>query len=325
MRFSFACRSARRIGLAAFVLATVASPSVAHAFCRTTTMALPPNYSPSRGCFTEGLFLYWGNACVGYSLNQDASRHVPYADAKQIIDAAFSTWMNVSCPKTGQPPGITAEDLGPVQCSEVRYNGDTPNQNLIVFRDDSWPYQDPNSTLGLTTVTFNAENGEIYDADMEINASGRNLSITDQVPANGFDLRSVVTHEAGHFFGLAHAIDTKSTMYASYKPGTIALRTLTADDIAGICTIYPDASSRSVSPTKTQALNVIPSVACDPSPRHGLTSQCEVPNTPKQGCATSPQRGESPLSSGVVVAVAAGLLMLRGRTRSKQRITHERR
>src|SRR5262249_46305618 len=152
----------------------------------------------------------------------------------------------------------------------------TPNQNLIVFRDDGWPYNDPYSTLGLTTVTFNAETGEIYDADMEINASGRNLSITDTVPSNGFDLLSVVTHEAGHFFGLAHATDPVATMYASYKPGSASLRDLAPDDIEGICAIYPTTKTRvvaaSVAPTGR-----VDSTACDPTPRHGLTDQCEVP------------------------------------------------
>src|SRR5262249_30430430 len=158
--------------------------------------------------------LYWRGQCVGYSINQAASVSVSLDDAKLIIDAAFARWMAVSCPKTGQPPGIKASDLGTVACSEVRYNQETPNQNLIVFRDTSWPYNDPNNTLGLTTVTFDANTGEIFDADMEINASAHNLSITDQVPVNGFDLASVITHEAGHFFGLAHATAPTSTMFA---------------------------------------------------------------------------------------------------------------
>src|SRR6185436_4346321 len=107
-------------------------------------------------------------------------------------------------------------NLGPATCTEVLYNQNGPNQNVIVFRDDKWPYSDPNNTLGLTTVTFNADTGEIYDADMELNATAKNLSTSVAVPANGFDLLSVVTHEAGHFLGLAHATSATSTMYASY-------------------------------------------------------------------------------------------------------------
>jgi len=55
---------------------------------------------------------------------------------------------------------------------------------------------------------------------------------------NTFDLQAILTHEAGHFFGLAHATDTHSIMYAYYKPGAIQL---TADDVAGVCATYPSA------------------------------------------------------------------------------------
>lgn len=276
--------------------------SDAHAFCRTTTQPLPASYSPTK-CFTDGLFLYWRGACVSYSINQAASRNVPFDDAKRIIDESFARWMNVQCADTGEAPGIAVSNAGKAECDQVIYNPESANQNLIVFRDDGWPYSDPNSTLGLTTVTFNAETGEIFDADMEINASGRNLSITDQVPANGFDLASVITHEAGHFFGLAHATDSKSTMFASYKPGTIALRTLTADDSEGICAIYPTTATRIVS-TAASPTGKLDATACDPNPRHGLTAKCTEPASSSGGkCEVAPTRASS--SSGTSSWLAA--------------------
>jgi hypothetical protein len=312
----------RAVFAALFGLALSASTSVAHAYCRTTTIALPANYNPAnRGCFTQGLFLYWRNACVGFSINQAASRTVPYADAQRIIDTAFATWMGVTCTASGKAPGITVSDFGAAACDEVRYNPDGANQNLIVFRDDSWPYHDPNNTLGLTTVTFNADTGEIFDADMEINSSAHNLSITEQVPANGFDLASVITHEAGHFLGLAHATSSSATMFAAYKPGTTALRTLSADDIAGLCSIYPDADTRIVSQTPTQP-EQLAALACDPTPRHGLTSACDVPTQTETtskcsaGGALVPSSGRNDASAGFAV-VAVGLLLVRRRRQAR--------
>lgn len=288
----------------------VAAPSTANAYCRTTTLPLPANYSPTRGCFTDGLLLFWRNACVSYSINKSASRSISFEDAQRVIDESFATWMAATCGDTGAAPGIAVSNAGGATCDEVRYNPDTPNQNLIVFRDDGWPYSDPNSTLGLTTVTFNAETGEIFDADMEINSSDRNLSISDKVPANGYDLASVVTHEAGHFLGLAHATDPRSTMYASYKPGTTALRTLTADDVAGLCAIYPDATTRVVSPVPTQTqTETIPAGACDPTPRYGLTSTCYVPKT-KSGCSVAPAPTTAP--TWLTLASVFGLAALGG-------------
>lgn len=299
-----------RFMLAAAALCIVAVPTAAHAYCRTTTQQLPPDYRPTRGCFTKGLFLFWRNACVSYSVNEAGSRSIPYEEAKRVIDDSFATWMGATC-ADGDSPGIAVSNIGPSKCGEVRYNGDSANQNVIVFRDDGWPYSDPNSTLGLTTVTFNADTGEIYDADMEINSSARNLTTSDQVPANGFDLASVVTHEVGHFFGLAHATDARATMFASYKPGTTALRTLSPDDIAGICAIYPTSSLRVVS-AEVSANQTIVADACDPSPRRGFISECAAPKT-EEKCAATPRPTASWAASGSVALAIAGILVARRR------------
>ena len=317
--------------LRAFALVTVAFalavPREASAFCRTTTARVPANYDAQRnGCITEGLLLYWKGACVTYAINENAAAGIPFADATRIIDQAFSTWTTATCASTGQKVGISVADLGAVQCAEVRYNPNSPdatvtgNQNLIVFREDAWPYNDAANTLGLTTVTFNSESGEIYDADMEINATGKNLSITDAVPANGFDLLSVVTHEAGHFLGLAHATSNTSTMFASYKPGTTTLRSLTSDDIDGLCTIYPNDTTRAID-TKVEKSGVVAADTCSTEPRHGFTKKCEEPIPPDSGCATAPASSSTlPFAPTVPsVGLVAGLaLVIAGRRRANR-------
>jgi hypothetical protein len=62
------------------------------------------------------------------------------------------------------------------------------------------------------------------------------ITATEPPPGKSIDLRAVLTHEAGHFYGLAHATDTHAIMYAFYQPGAI---TLTSDDIAGVCAASP--------------------------------------------------------------------------------------
>lgn len=307
---------ARRYALGLIFVVASSAPSTVHAFCRTTTAAVPPSYnSATKGCFTDGLLLYWKNACVGYSIQSAGSTKIPAETSNTIIDQAFATWTAQTCADTGEKVGIDVKNVGTVECAEVRYNTEGPNQNLVTFRDTTWPYNDPNNTLGLTTVTFNADTGEIYDADMEINATGSNLSTGDPVPRTGYDLLSVMTHEAGHFYGLGHAQTSVSTMYASYRQGSSALRSLSADDVAGLCAIYPTATQRVVSP-EVSADGLLAAGPCDPAPRHGFGSTCASnapPNDSSGGCASAPGRATSSFSAMTALLGLAWVIVRRRR------------
>jgi len=245
--------------------------SGAVAFCRAVSSSAPAGYDPAvQGCFapTSGpgsYDLYWKNLCVGYSVQRDASplRHITLDQARQVAAAAFEQWSSAAC--DGGAPSVQVRDLGPVDCSEVQYNSAQPNQHVIVFRDDGWPYSDSSNTLGLTTITFDATDGEIFDADTELNSHDYNLVLGSAAPIDSYDLASVITHEAGHFLGLAHSGDRAAVMYAHYHPGSSAL---TSDDTAGICSAYPGGGVRE---TSSGALS---GGTCDPTPRHGFSTAC---------------------------------------------------
>jgi MYXO-CTERM domain-containing protein len=76
----------------------------------------------------------------------------------------------------------------------------------------------------------------VFGAYMEINTADHQY--VEHSPAKpGFaGLDYVVTHEAGHFLGLAHSDDADALMYAHYKNEEA---TLHADDIAAICALEP--------------------------------------------------------------------------------------
>jgi hypothetical protein len=262
----------------------------ASAFCRTSTCPLPADFSPSSaGCEPSGFAQYcasltppvvphpvwWRNACQSYDIQQNASKQVPYDTAAADFATAFSKWTGATCPGGGHP-SIAVMDLGKVECDEVHYNDNTTgmgNQHAIIFRDSGWPYpNDLNNTLGLTTITFDPDTGEIYDADMEINSSVP-LAVTDPVPAAGNDFMSIITHESGHFFGMAHSNDGAATMFAHYTPGSTYMRNLTADDATGICTVYTPSGARAVDSSVASG-GTVPEDACDPTPRHGFQSAC---------------------------------------------------
>lgn len=299
-------------------LATVvASPGEASAFCRTTTVPVVADFQPSpTKCWDQGNPLFWRNSCVGYSVQRGASRQVAFEDAANGISRAFTKWTGASCPTEGtgrSRVSIDVRDLGPVDCGEVNYNQSGANQNVIVFRDEKWPHSDSNNTLALTTVTFNPETGEIYDADMEVNTHDQRVTLVDPVPPDGYDFASIATHEAGHFLGIAHSGDNRATMFANYTPGATAMRNLTSDDVAGICAVYRPDGARAVLNGK-----VTPGPQCDPTPRRGYTSACEEPTT-KTCTGSSQVAAGSPVTPGWVgVALGlAGVLAARRTRRSR--------
>jgi hypothetical protein len=211
---------------------------------------------------------------------------------------------------------IDVRDLGPVDCDLVQYNSDQPNQHVILFHDDVWPHNDANNTLGLTTVTYDPDTGEIYDADMEINATVP-LSVGDPVAAGGYDLDSIITHECGHFLGMAHSGDDRATMYASYTPGSTYKRILTADDVAGLCSIYLPDGERVVDPSATpDGSGQVPEDTCDPTPRHGFSTQCASP--PSKSCAVSSAGAGDVAWPWAWAGLGAGATLTLGRRRKRR-------
>ena len=309
----------------ALVLAAVMHASGdANAYCRTSSKT-PAGWDEARqGCYggndPESKLLYWRNACVGYNLQQDASRQVSLDQATAIVASAFTGWHDVSC-ADGRAPSLSAVDLGPVACSEVRYNKTNANQNLIVFRDDVWPHPNSGSTLGLTTVTFDSNTGELLGADLEINSTLPLIVRATQAKSDdssaagtatmpvGYDLAAIIAHEAGHFLGLGHSALGTAVMAAHYSEGV----QMSDDDIAGICAAYPSDGQR---PTSAGFLD---STACDPTPPHGFSSQCAGPSTDPPaddgdddgGCAVSRLPHSNRATIGTLWAALLGLCILR--------------
>lgn len=258
------------------------------AFCRKTTCPdCPPD--PATGCPTGGVPISWSGRCVSYALSRAASKEVTISDATAVAAEAFRAWQSVTCPGTNAAPSIVAtEAFGLTGCNLHEYSRNGVNVNAILFRDDVWPYPNSEDAVGLTSTTYDERTGEILDADIEINST-LPLSTSDVVPPDKYDLLSVLTHEAGHFLGLAHSSDPGSTMQPVYEIGSVDFRTLSDDDIAGICAIYPP--DRDARP-------------CDFTPRGGFASECALGVT-TGGCAIESRRGRG--SAGALAALGLAL------------------
>jgi MYXO-CTERM domain-containing protein len=269
----------------ALALTLLGSTKEARAYCRTSSCAKGTGSMCAPAQPTDcGKPLFWSSPCIGYSLASAASKQVPLATAETIFRTAFDGWMKVACP-AGGGPRIDVTDMGAVACAKHEYNQTSGNANIIAFRDDTWPYGSA-STLALTTVSYNVDTGEIYDADMEINTADNMITLGDTMV--GYDLASIAQHETGHFLGLSHSADPSATMFFNYKPGSTTLRTLEADDTAGICTIYPPGA--------------LPG-DCTPEIRHGFSSECGAAAT-TGGCCTIAPGATRTGDEGLLLAVA---------------------
>lgn len=290
----------------AAVVSALLSSAGAQAFCRSS--ACPPRADGSTDghvCQPAqsddcGIELQWRQPCVGFNIQRDASSQVDYATAEATLTSAFAAWLAVDC--GGGAPSIQVFDLGPVGCSRIEYNQHAGNANALIFRDRSWPHTSGSGlgsadTLALTTVTYDVQKGDIYDADIEVNSVLPNTFTTSDAPGlTDIDLLSVLTHEVGHFFGLAHST-APATMYPDYNKGTIGIRTLKLDDKTAICAAYPP-GRRAVG-------------ECSGLPRHGFAPECVEQQTyVKCGVAPGPTGG----GGAAALAVIAALTMRRRAT-----------
>jgi hypothetical protein len=172
----------------------------------------------------------------------------------RALDAArraFAAWGDV------QGAGAPSVVLTDGAADEVGYRDGDDNKNTLRYEPDG--YAPAGGALAITVLTFDAE-GKIVDADIVINGGGsRGFAVLDEGEAEGkgpdgdegkagsYDVEDVLTHEAGHFFGLAHndgAAD--ATMYYATARGETKKRILSADDEDGLRSLYPEQQSGGV-------------------------------------------------------------------------------
>ncbi len=289
------------VHLAGALLALACGSSLAGdaaAYCLSSTCQPDPEIGVQGAQCTPhdetdcGVPLRWQRDCVGYAVQEDASKEISLSVARKILTQSFKTWEAADCGAGG--PGIHAVDLGTVECDQVEYAPRAGNANILIFRDEEWQ-ENGYDKLALTTVNFDKETGEIWNADIEVNT--HDYAFEQGKGGGDYDLVGVLTHEAGHFLGMAHTSDPEATMFSVYHD---QMADLAEDDVIGICANYP--------PKK------IDTAHCNPIPRHGFSPRCARDQTEGKCSITSPEQapfsGEVPV---VPVAAAIGLFALRRR------------
>ncbi len=174
----------------------------------------------------------WADAdppSAGYALNRInlPPSNLTFYDFFIATTHAFKTWNNVE----GSDFVFYLDS----------YSYANPAVSMDGINAVSWSStgEDMGEALGLTYRWGNPSTGYFYDVDIKLNAAA-SWSLLGE--AGKYDLQSVITHEAGHFAGLADlygASDRGKTMFGYIYPGDKGPRTLHADDEAGLSYLYP--------------------------------------------------------------------------------------
>jgi predicted Zn-dependent protease len=182
----------------------------------------------------SGKPLKWKELPIKYHINKDCYK--PMAEKEKCFEAvmnAFREWESPECTSLRFERGEDTEE------AKASFNSLDlkANKNIIVWIYNDWPYEA--NGLALTTVTYDDKTGIIYDADIELNGYNYRFNVIDNPPSTYTDIQNTITHEIGHLIGLDHSYDPSSVMYPTARAGEIKKRTLSQDDIDGVCEIYP--------------------------------------------------------------------------------------
>jgi hypothetical protein len=252
-----------RLALCA-ALAALATPARAHAYVQYRTDA--------------GALMSWrGTNCLPVVIYPRGFDQMPMEEVTSGARAPAASWSRAANACTYLDVSVMeSDDAGPIVVPQphaaIIFRTDRWCRVLdggacSKDADDMRTYA--GNALMLTTTFVSVKTGQILAGSTEVNAL--NATWADLVLHPGAaaqDLQNALTHELGHFIGLDHSCASagtnpwpldehgarapdcatpttaalESTMYPSANPGDLAKRTLSTDDEAAVCGIYPAAS-----------------------------------------------------------------------------------
>jgi hypothetical protein len=181
----------------------------------------------------DGLPLRWPRGAVRFQVETSPDLPLSPEHLTDVVAAAFAPWAALP----GDPLDLEA---GPPVADGFGYELGGANANVVRWEAHEWEYD--HEALMLTFTHYRTSDGALVDADILVNGVDHAWSAgAGEAGADRFDLQSALTHEAGHFLGLAHSPDhPEATMYPSIAAGDRSRRELAGDDAAGFASLYAD-------------------------------------------------------------------------------------
>jgi len=173
--------------------------------------------------------LAWGSPSVTMVLQQDGASDVSDGTDLDAARMALAAWGQPAC------TNFSFHDGGLSAMGGASQDG----VNRISFVE-SWT-----EAAGIVALTKQIRRTDVtpqrfIEADIIVNQQDFTWATNGDLHA--YDVQSVLAHELGHVAGLSHSQDLEATMYFAYRTSLTANRTLAADDIAGVCYVYPAAT-----------------------------------------------------------------------------------
>jgi hypothetical protein len=201
------------LGVLSAVLGLGGAASISHFRARPATVMQIVSGNPTLKKGSDGSSVRWHSAKSKLFLDASLDQLGPHA--REAVQLGFGTWLG---------SGAKLPNLSFDSTSGAKFGQEPNGKSEIMYGPIT--LQGHENDLALTVTFSDPKTGEVVEADMIFNnnhpygllsyqANAGQMTAEDMTScAQKYDLQSIATHEAGHFFGLGEDYDsTVATMY----------------------------------------------------------------------------------------------------------------